>query len=98
MTKKKRLFAALLAVAVIFVVLFSAFFIAENANHYCVGDDCSICSQVTVCENVLRTIGSAAVTALVAVFFGGFVSFLTAFFKKTAYSTSLVTLKVKLSN
>ncbi len=98
MTKKNRLIALLLAVTVIFAVLFSALFIAQNADHNCIGDDCQICYAISVCENVLKTIGSALAVVILAALVGVFRFFLPSVSKRTAYRTSLVTLKVKLSN
>lgn len=98
MTKKNRLLAIMLAVTVVFVVLFSTFFIAQNANHDCIGDDCPICYEISVCEVVLKTIGLASAVAILTAFVGTFMLFLPSFTKRPASNTSLVTLKVKLSN
>lgn len=98
MTKKKRLIATLLTVMVIFVVLFSSLFIVENANHDCIGDDCSICYVISVCKNVLKTIGLALAVAILTAFVGTFMLFLPSLTERVAGSISLVTLKVKLSN
>ena len=48
------LFAALLAVA----MLFSVFFIALEAEHDCVGEDCPICQFIARIEQVRRALGS----------------------------------------
>lgn len=98
MTKKKRLIATLLTVMVIFVVLFSSLFIVENANHDCIGDDCPICYEISVCENTLKAVAYAFVYVGIAALFAVF-TFLSPFPKKNSNnSTSLVSLKVKLSN
>mgnify|MGYP000188915606 CR=1 FL=1 len=52
-----------MAAMLVFVVLFFSFYIASEASHDCVGEDCPICQQISVCENVLRNISlGAAVT------------------------------------
>ena len=56
MTKKMRLAAVITAVAVLFVMLFSAFYIRANANHHCEGEDCPICFEINACESALKSI------------------------------------------
>ncbi len=65
----KRIIALLAAFAVVFVMLFSASFIAENIHHDCAGDDCPICTVMIQCSNHLRSIGTVlTVVAAVAGF------------------------------
>ncbi len=66
----KRLAAAFLAMAVLFFVLFSVFFIAHEADHDCSGDGCPVCALIQMCEDNIRQLGSgtaasAAVSVLV---------------------------------
>ena len=49
--------ACILAAWMLLVVLFSAFFIAIEANHECTGEDCPVCVCMEYCENVLQKIG-----------------------------------------
>ena len=49
MTKKKRIISLVVAAAVLFVMLYSALYIAAEANHDCVGENCPICYQINVC-------------------------------------------------
>lgn len=71
MTKQKRIFTLLLAVAVLFVMLFSAFYIAVEAHHDCTGEDCPVCTLICLCRNTLKNL-SLAICA--AAFFAVFVS------------------------
>ena len=57
MTKKLRLITGLLAAVLAAVMLSSAVYIAVEANHNCSGEDCAICHQLQVCENLLKSIG-----------------------------------------
>ena len=50
MEAKKRIIAILLAATVLFVMLYSALFIAAEADHDCVGENCPICYQINVCQ------------------------------------------------
>ena len=65
MGKLKRL-AAVLAVLLAFVMLLSVLFIALEADHCCCGDDCAICAQLSVCENLLQNLLPLAVLLTVA--------------------------------
>ena len=98
MTNRKRILSAALAVLVLFVVLYSVFFIAAESHHDCIGENCPICYQISVCENTLKNLSLAVCT----------VSFATAFAYTLCRSISvctdvipsytLVSLKVKLTD
>ena len=98
MTKNNRFIASVLALTIILLMLLSASFIVAESHHDCTGEECPICSQIAVCETVLKTIGTAftavvivsVMTERIAVRLG---SVRNDFEKKT-----LVTLKVKLTN
>ena len=97
MSKKNRVLAVLLAAAVLFVMLSSACYIAIKSDHDCADEDCPICYQISVCENTLKSVCQAVLVAIFAAFIGIFMFALPAFTKKPAHTT-LVSLKVKLSN
>ena len=98
MTSKKRISAVLIAMALVFAMLFFTFFIAAEADHDCVGEGCAVCCQISVCENVLKSVMCTLVMA--AVFAAvGFVAFtLRNCENRDFYYSSLVSLKVKLSD
>ena len=88
----------LLAVTILLVVLCSAAFIAEEASHDCAGENCPICDQISVCQNILKTF-SFAVCAI------AFAAAFTYTLRKHIFactdkvpSYTLVSLKVKLTN
>ena len=59
--KSIRLIAAILCGMVVFAVLFSAVFIAMEADHDCSGENCPVCACLQLCEQFLhRTLGMAA--------------------------------------
>ena len=79
MTRKFRLITGLLAAVLAAVMLSSAVYIAVEANHNCSriaregdsylligGEDCAICHQLQVCENLLKSIGLAGAAAVFA--------------------------------
>ena len=57
MTKKPCFMTRLLAAVLAVVMLSSAIYIAVEANHDCSGDDCAICRQISICENLLKSLG-----------------------------------------
>ena len=97
MEKKKRI-AAFLAVTILLVLLFSAVFIAAEADHDCAGENCPICAQIAVCQNILKTFSLAVcIAAFPAVFSytlcrGSFAC------TDAILRNTLVSLKVKLTN
>ena len=52
-----RFFAGIAALILLAAVLFSAFFLALEADHDCAGDDCPICACILLCEKTLRVVG-----------------------------------------
>lgn len=98
MEKRNRRLAFLLALAACFIVLFSGLYIAAETNHDCIGEDCPVCYQISVCENTLETLGYAVVAILAAAGLTFVVAECPAQPKTSLGSSTLITLKVKLSN
>lgn len=98
MSGKKRILALITAFAVLFAMLFSVCFIAAEVGHDCVGDSCPVCQQISICENVLKTLGvlTAAAAVCSAVSYTDFAFALCA--AKSLPVSTPVFLKVKLSN
>ena len=97
MTKKTRLFALIVAVMFFAVILFSTAFVVAEADHDCTGDHCAICHQIAICHTLKQLSLGAQVAALAAA--------LTYTLLRTVLPisnlhtlTTLITLKVKLSN
>lgn len=61
-------FALFISMAMLVVMLFSAFYITLEATHDCDGDSCPVCAMIQQCENNLNQIGSGLI--LVAVITG----------------------------
>ena len=80
------------------IVLFSASFIAAEADHDCSGDDCPICACIQQCENTLRQIGSCAVGQS-AVIIPAILFFISVLFSACIYRQETpVSRKVRLNN
>ena len=69
MTKKLCFMTRLLAAVLAVVMLSSAIYIAVEANHDCSGEDCAICHQIGVCENLLKSLGLAGAAAAITAAF-----------------------------
>ncbi|MGN1419434.1 MAG: hypothetical protein ACI4W6_08910 [Acutalibacteraceae bacterium] len=98
MKKQKRLVAVILAVSVLFAMLFSVCFIATESAHNCVGENCPICCHINDCKEAVKTLASAAVAVLLAA-----VITYTAVLVSAEHLTlfgfpTLISLKVKLSD
>ena len=63
MANRKRQLALLTAIAVAIVILFSITFIALELDHDCVGDNCPICQQLSICNNTLHLLSAAIILA-----------------------------------
>ncbi len=61
--KISRVFACIVAAMVLFVVLFSAFFIVSHADHDCTGEDCPVCACMQQCENILHGVDEGSIYA-----------------------------------
>ena len=98
MTKKPCFITRLLAAVLAVVMLFSAVYIAVEAEHDCSGEDCAICHQIGVCENLLKSLGLAGAAAAVTAAFTYTMCRAILPCAETIGTLTLVALKVKLSN
>jgi len=98
MAKNKKLLAGFITLAILFMLLFSIFYITAEARHQCIGENCPICLEVQACVQALNTLGTGLATT-VAVFAAAhlFVICLMPVFHRSP-SLTLVSLKVKLTN
>ena len=98
MTKKLCFMTRLLAAVLAVVMLSSAIYIAVEANHDCSGEDCAICRQISICENLLKTLGLAGAAAAITAAFTYTVCRAILPCAEMNGTLTLVALKVKLSN
>lgn len=59
LVKSKSRFACVMAAMMLFVMLFSAFFIVSHSEHECTGEDCPVCACIQQCENILHGSGDS---------------------------------------
>ena len=96
--KRTRIAALLLAVAVLVITLYSALFVAAEADHDCVGEGCPICYQVEACKITLKSLSLAVCVTAVAVAFTYTLCRCISLCTDYAQRDTLVSLKVKFSN
>lgn len=98
MMTNRRTIALLIVAAFVVVMLFSTVYVAAEADHDCLGGDCQICCQLSICQSILKSI----VLIVCAGFFAAVLIcllciFVSRFAEETVFFT-LVSLKVKLSD
>ena len=98
MTKNLCFMTRLLAAVLAVVMLSSAVYIAVEADHDCSGDDCAICRQISICENLLKSLGLAGAAAAITAAFTYTVCRAILPCAEMNGTLTLVALKVKLSN
>ena len=62
----RKLAAWIMGFVILAVLLFSAFYIAVETGHDCIGDHCPVCVCIKQCENTLHQIGNGAVILFAA--------------------------------
>ena len=98
MTKKLCFMTRLLAAVLAVVMLSSAIYLAVEANHDCSGDDCAICRQIGICENLLKSLGLAGAAAAITAVLTYTMCRAILPCAEMIDTLTLVSLKVKLSN
>lgn len=95
---KKRIMAVILAALVLIVMVSSSLYIAEHADHDCTGEDCSICQQIYLCTQTLKTLSLAVIAATVFYAFSALLSITIRQVETACVPHTPVSLKVKLTN
>ncbi len=94
----KRISAGIMGILMLFIMLFSAFYIAAEADHDCAGEDCPICACIAQCENILHQIGDG-IASCAAVIISIVFLFVSVFLFATLFpQETLVSRKVRLNN
>ncbi len=64
-----RVSAGVMCVLLLFVMLFSVFFMAAEVEHDCSGEDCEICLCLHHCESLLSRLRTGAIHCLAFIAF-----------------------------
>ena len=97
MKQRRSTLSIIAALAVLFVVLISSFFVAEETHHDCTGEDCPICYEISVCQETVRKLTVAGVV-FAAILLLSVCIVLPVAQSRPAVCHTLVSLKVKLSD
>lgn len=95
---KKRVISVILAITFILTVLCFGVFITVESHHECSGEKCPVCCHISFCKSAIKT------TALVVSTSGAATAFYFSIFSESVFNiedavnSTLVTLKVKLSD
>ena len=98
MKKHLKLARILLAVLLVAAMLCPLIFITAEADHDCTGADCAVCHQISVCENLLNSLGTATAACAAAAAVVYLLCSVITRCAETDCCFTLVSLKVKLSN
>ena len=60
-TKRKRAFSVAVGILFLFVIFASLFYIAEEENHNCTGEDCPICANIHMAEQNIKSLGTGTI-------------------------------------
>lgn len=97
-SKVLRIAAGVMGLMMLVIVLFSAFYIAAEADHDCTGEDCPICACIGQCENMLRGTGDGTAAQLSAGIPVLFILLFAALFVSELSRETPVSVKVRLNN
>lgn len=96
--KRNRILTLLITVLILAALLFSALFIAVEADHDCTGAHCSVCEHILVCQTILEQLAfCAGMLGIMTVIIRHLLC--KVWYCRTIFShVTLITCKVKLSN
>ncbi len=97
-SKVLRITAGIMGLMMLFIVLFSAFYVAAEAGHDCSGEECPICSCIQYCENTLCGIGGGTTAQISFIIPVLFILLIAGIFTAAVPQESLVSRKVRLNN
>ena len=98
MTGKKRFAAVIMCIMLVLSIFTASFYIVSRAHHECTGQDCPICHEIQLCVQFLNTVGGAVIIAVVVLFTVHVLLIVLTSFRHVCQNSTLVSLKVKLSD
>lgn len=98
MSKRNRIIAIIVAVAMTIGLVSSALFVVENANHKCNGTDCQICDQINLSLKLFNNQTPKPEEAMAIVCIAWALVLALGLTKNIVKVDTLIDLKTKLSN
>ena len=97
-TKKKRFLAAAAVLLLALFMLLSLCFLVAESGHDCIGEDCPICCQISLCKELVKAVCHGFTAAFAVAVIGLSVLCIPSGVRETNVGASLVARKVKLSD
>lgn len=94
---KRKSLAVVFSIVLFAFFVCSIFFIAHEAGHDCVGEDCPICEEITVLEKAIEELGTGVIAVIItcSIVFA-FVDKLSLRNNNKTKNESLVSLKIEI--
>ena len=97
-TKKKRIFSVAVCILFLFVIFASLFYIVEEADHQCTGEECPVCANIHQVGQTLRNLSTGTIAHATANLFPIIFVLVISGQGLVVSNTSLVSQKVRLDN
>lgn len=94
----RKALAGVIGMMMLVIILFSAFYIAVEAEHDCTGDDCPICACIQLCINTLRGFSSGITVAISAAVPVLPILFTALIFRSVLFQETPISRKVRMNN
>lgn len=96
--KRQKTFSIAVCVLLLFITFASLFYIAEEENHYCTGEDCPICANIHQAEQTLKNLATAMSAITIVNLMPVLFILLVMGWFLPVFHTSLVSQKVRLND
>ena len=96
--KRQKTVSIAVCVVVLFITSASLFYIAEEENHYCTGEDCPICANIHQAEQTLKNLATAMSAITIVNLMPVLFILLAMGWFLPVFLTSLVSQKVRLND
>ena len=97
-TNRKKVISVAICILFLFVTFAALFYIAEEENHHCTGEDCPICANLHQAEQTLRNTGNGTIVIVTISLMPILFALLITEQFLLASDTSLVSQKVRLND
>jgi len=96
--KKKSAFSVAICILYLFVIFASLFYIVEEVNHDCTGEDCPVCTNIQQAEQIIRNLSTGMIVHAIVNRMPIIFVLVIAGLVLLVSRTSLISQKVRLNN
>ncbi len=93
-----KIAAGIMGLTMLLIILFSAFYLAAEADHECCGEDCAVCACIRQCADNLHGAGDRSVAEPAAAVTFILVLLAAALVVTSVSQDTLVSMKIRLNN